>query len=145
MATHSLKGTYAKLGPQNQWWRHCDVISQSISTKLYIFVCNTKKHLCTKFEQNRTRSKEVAKIGNDIISKNSLAIFCVWEFFTHTYCCTKFQVDWRSDKGITEGGTKDPPGWEWPKKPGQDRVNLLASSLFILFNLDWSIILTHIR
>ena len=59
--THSLKGTFDKSGPQNQWKRHCDVISQSISTKLCIFVCYTKRHLCTKFEQNWTRNKDVAK------------------------------------------------------------------------------------
>ena len=40
-----------------------DVILQSISTKLCIFVCNTNKHLCTKFEENRTRNKEVCKNG----------------------------------------------------------------------------------
>ena len=129
MTTHSSKGTYAKSGPQNQLWCHCDVISRLISTKIGIFVCYTKKHLCTKFEQNRTRNKEVAKNGKwhhcDVISKNSYAIFCVWVVFTHTYSCTKFQVDWRSDKRITGGGIKDPPpGWEWPKKPGQDRVKV---------------------
>ena len=113
MATHSLKGTFDKSGPQNQWWRHCDVISQSISTKFCIFVCFINRHLCAKFEQNRTRNKEVAKNGKwrhcDVISKNSSAIFCVWVIFTHTYCCTKFQVDWRSDKGITGGWYQTPP------------------------------------
>ena len=102
-----------KLGPQNQWWSHCDVISQSISTKFCIFVCYTNKHLCAKFEQSRTRNKEFAKNGKwchcHVISTNSSAIFCVWVFVTHTYWCTKFQVAWRSDKGITGGGTKHPP------------------------------------
>ena len=54
---------------------HCDVILQSISTKVCIFICNAKKHLCAKFEQNWTKNKEVAKIGNDVISKNSSTIF----------------------------------------------------------------------
>ena len=125
MATHSLKGTFDKSGPQNQRWRHCDVISQSISTKFCIFVCYTKRHLCAIFEQNQTRNKEVAK-RNDIIVTSFVKIaqqlLCV-SIFTHTYWCTKFQVDWRPDKGITGGGTKHPPGWEWPKKPRQDRVN----------------------
>ena len=49
--------------------------------KILYLVCYTKRHLCTKFEQNRTRNKEVAKIGKlrhcDVISKNSSAIFRV--------------------------------------------------------------------
>ena len=131
MATHSLKGTFDASDPQNQWWRHCDVISQSISTKCCIFVCYTKRHLCAKFEQDRKRNKKVAKNGKwrhcDVISKNSSIIFCVWVFFTHTYWCTKFQVDWRSDKGIIGGGIKHlSPGWEWPKKPVKDRVKIVA-------------------
>ena len=84
MATHSLKGIFDKLDPQNQWWRHCDVISQSISTKFCIFVCYTKRHLWAKFEQNRTRNKEVAKKGNDVIVTSFLKIaqqFCVCEYF----------------------------------------------------------------
>ena len=128
MATHSLKGTFDNSGPQNQWWRHCDVISQSISTKFCIFLCYTKRHLCAKFEQNRTRNKEVAKNGKwrhcDVISKNSSAIFCVWVSFTHTYWCTKFQVDWRSDKGITGGGTILPRAENDQKSPG--RIGLIV-------------------
>ena len=37
--------------------------------------------------------KKLQKMGNDFISKNSSAIFCVLVVFTYTYCCTKFQVD----------------------------------------------------
>ena len=80
IATHSLKGTFDKSGPQN----HCDVISQSISTKFCIFVCDTKRHLCAKFEQNRTRNKKVAKMGNDVIVTSFLKIaqqFFVCEYF----------------------------------------------------------------
>ena len=58
-------------------------------------------------------TRKLQKMGKrhhyDVISKNSSAIFCVWVFFTHTYWCTKFQVDWMSDKEITGGGTKHPP------------------------------------
>ena len=39
-----------------------------------IFVCYVKKHPCTKFEQNQTRNKEVAKMGNDAIVKSFLKI-----------------------------------------------------------------------
>ena len=84
IATHSLKGTFDKWGPQNQRRRHCDVISQSMSTKFCIFVCYAKRHLCAKSEQNRTRNKEVAKMGNDVIVISFLKIAqqCfVWEYF----------------------------------------------------------------
>ena len=84
IVTHYLKGTFDKSGLQNQWWRHCDVISQSISKIFCTFGCYTKRHLCAKFEQNRTRNKEVAKNGKwchcDVISKNSAVIF-VCEYF----------------------------------------------------------------
>ena len=128
MATHSLKGTFDKLGPQNLWWCHFDIISQSILTKFCIFVCYAKRHLCAKFERNRTRNKQVAKNGKwchcDIIPKNSSAIF-VCEYFLI------IPIDVQSFK-LIEGQIKElqgvvpntppPPGWEWPKKPGQDRV-----------------------
>ena len=84
MAIHSLKGTFDKSGPQNQWWRHCDVISQSISAKFCIFVCYTKGHLCAQFEQNRTSNKEVEKMGNDVIVTSFLKIaqqYFVCEYF----------------------------------------------------------------
>ena len=126
MATHSLKG------PQNQWWRHCDLISQSITTKSCTFVCYTKRHLCAKFEENWTRNKEVAKNGKwhhcDVISKNCSATFCVWVFFTHTYWFTNLQADWRSDTGITGGGTKHspPPRAENDQKsPGRIGLNVI--------------------
>ena len=51
-----------------------DVTLQSISIKFCIFVCNTKKHPCTKFEQNRTRNKEVAKMRNDVTVTSFLKI-----------------------------------------------------------------------
>ena len=38
-----------------------DVILQSISRKFCNFVCNTKKHHCTKFEQNRKETKKLQK------------------------------------------------------------------------------------
>ena len=41
--------------------RVIEIILQSMATKFCILVCNTKKHLCAKFELNRTRNKEVAK------------------------------------------------------------------------------------
>ena len=53
-------------------------------TKFFIFVCYTKRHLCAKFEQNRTRNKEVAKMGNDVIVTSFLKIaqqFFVCEYF----------------------------------------------------------------
>ena len=80
MATHSLKGTFDKLCPQNQ----CDVISQSMSTKFCIFVCYTKRYVCAKFEQNQTRNKEVTKMGNGVIVTSFLKIaqqFLVCEYF----------------------------------------------------------------
>ena len=65
-----------------------DVISQSISTKFYLFVCNAKKHLSAKFEQDQTRNKEVAKNGKwyhcDVISKIAQQFLYV-SSFTHTY------------------------------------------------------------
>ena len=94
MATHSLKGTFDKSVSENQWWRHCDVIS------------NQSRHNC------------------DVISKNSSAFSCVWVIFTHTYWCTKFQVDWRSDKGITGGGTKHPRAENDEKSPCRIGLNL---------------------
>ena len=124
MSTHPFKGTFDKPGPQNQWWRHHDVISQSISTKFCNFVCYTKRHHSAKFEQNRTRKKKLQNRGNGVILTSFLKIahqFFVRGFFTHNYWCSKFQIDWMSDKGIIGVGTKHPPGWEWPKKPGQDR------------------------
>ena len=51
-----------------------DVIFQSISTKFSTFVCNSNKDLCTKFEQNWTRNKEVAKMANDVIVTSFLKI-----------------------------------------------------------------------
>ena len=57
---------------RHQLLRHC--VSQSISTKFCIFVCYTKRHLCANFEQNRTRNKEVAKMGNDVIVASFLKI-----------------------------------------------------------------------
>ena len=143
MATHSLKDTFDKSGPQNQWWRYCDVISQSISTKFCIFICYTKRHLCAKFEQNRTRKKKLQKMGNDIIVtsflKTAQQYFMCGYFFTHTYSCTKFQVDWRSDKGITGGGTKQPPpppgaeNDQLQKKPGQNRVKISQIANFFIY------------
>ena len=62
----------------------CDVISQSILAKFCIFVSYTKRHLCAEFEQNRTRHKEVAKIGSDVIVTSFLKIaqqFFVCEYF----------------------------------------------------------------
>ena len=38
------------------------------------FVFYTKRHLCAKFEQNRTRNREVAKMGNDVIVTSFLKI-----------------------------------------------------------------------
>ena len=125
MATHSLKGTFAKSGPKNQWWRICDVISQSISTKFCIFVCYTKRHLCRKFEQNRTRNKEVVKIGNDItdyISKNSSSIFCVWVFLLIPIHVPSFKLIEGQIKELQGVVPKTPQVLEWPKKPGHDRV-----------------------
>ena len=84
MATHSLKGTFDKSSPQNQWRRHCDVIPQINLNKIFYFcLLYTKRHLCAKFEQNRTRNKEVAEMENDIIVTSFLKIaqhFCVWAF-----------------------------------------------------------------
>ena len=62
----------------------CDVISRSILTKFRIFVSYTKRHRCAKFKQNRTRNKDVAKMGNDVIMTSFLKIaqqFFVCEYF----------------------------------------------------------------
>ena len=49
------------------------------SQQNFVFFCNTKKHLCTKFEQNRTRNKGVAKMGNNVIFKIAQQFFvCEW-------------------------------------------------------------------
>ena len=32
-----------------------------------MYFCYNKRHLCAKFEQNRRRNNEVAKMGNDVI------------------------------------------------------------------------------
>ena len=67
----------------------------------------------------------------------------MWVFFTHSYWCTKFQADWRSDKGITGGVVPNTTwGWEWPKKPGQDRVKLTVTpelKIFCCNFIDFSI------
>ena len=39
-----------------------------------IFVCNTKKHLCTKFDQNRKETKKLQKMRNDVIVTSLLKI-----------------------------------------------------------------------
>ena len=75
MATHSMKVFFEHI--------HFDVISQAISTKFRIFICYTKRHLCAKFEQNRTRNKEVAKIENDIIVMSFLKL--AQQFFVREY------------------------------------------------------------
>ena len=85
MTTHSLKGTFDKLCPQNQWWCHCDVISQSISTKFCIFVFFIPRGISV---QNMSKvGQETNKLQNngkwrhcDVISENSSAIF-VCEYF----------------------------------------------------------------
>ena len=49
------------------------------------FACNTNKHLCTKFEQNRKRNKEVARNGKlchcVVISENGSTVF-VFGYFS---------------------------------------------------------------
>ena len=99
-------------------------LNQSQQNFVFLFVIprGISVHNLSKIGQETKKLQKNRKWRHcDVISKNSLAIFCVWVFFTHTYCCTKFQVDWTSDKGITGGGTKH-LGSEWPKKPGQDRI-----------------------
>ena len=39
-----------------------------------MFVCYIMKHIYAKFEQNRTRNKEIVKIGNDVIVTSFLKI-----------------------------------------------------------------------
>ena len=56
-------------------------------------------------------TKKLQKMGNKVIVTSFLKIpphFLVCEYFYSYLLCTKFQVDWRSDKGITGGGTKHP-------------------------------------
>ena len=120
--THSLNGTFDKSGPQNQQWRNCDVISQLISTKFCILVCYAK--ISAKLNKKQRSFKKWETMSLWLLSKNSSAIFCVWVFFTRTYLCTKFQVDWRSDKGITGGGTKHPPAENDQKSPSRIGLNL---------------------
>ena len=68
----------------------------------------------------------------DVIFKNSSATFCVWVFFTHTYWCTKFEVDWRLDKGITGGGTKHPPPQAENDKKNPGRIGLKYLKMLLI-------------
>ena len=132
MATHSLKGTFDKSGPQNQWRCNCDVISRSVSTTFCIFVSYIKRHLCAKFEQYRTRNKEVAKIKNDVIVTSFLKLaqqFVLCEYFL------LMLTDVPSFRLIEEGRIKElqtPPGWEWPKSP--DRLGITLNEKFDVIN-----------
>ena len=69
-------------------------------------------------ETKKLQDREMTSLWHH--SWKELSNFLCLSIFSHW--CIKFQVDWRSDKGITGGGTKHPSGWEWLKKPGLDRV-----------------------
>ena len=131
MATHSLKGTFDKSGPQNQWWRHCDVICQSISTKFCIFVCYTERHLCANLSKIEPETKKLQKMGNDIIVTSFLKI--AHQFLVCEYFYSFLPIDVPSFK-LIEGQIKEllgvvpntlPPGWEWQKSPGRIGLRLL--------------------
>ena len=80
----------------------------------------------SKIEQE---TKKLQKMGDGVIVTSFLKLapkyFVSEYFFTHTYSCTKFQVDWRSDKGITGGSTKHPLRAENDQKsPGRIALRL---------------------
>ena len=77
MATHSLKGTFDKSSPQIS----DDVIvtsflNQSQQNVVFLFVIprGISVQTLSKIGQE---TKKLQKMGNDVISKNSSAIFCV--------------------------------------------------------------------
>ena len=85
-------------------WRH---VSINLKKILYFCLLYQEASLCKIWAKSDKKQRSCKKWKwryCDVISKNSSAIFCVWVFFTHTYWCTKFQVDLRSDKGITGVG-----------------------------------------
>ena len=83
MASHSLKGTFDKSGPQNQWWRHCDVfLNQSQQNFVFLFVIprGISVQNLSKIGQE---TKKLQKMGNDVISKIAQQFLCVSIFYSY--------------------------------------------------------------
>ena len=75
-------------------------------------------HLCAKFVKNRTRNKEVAKVGNDVIVSWFVKIaqqFFVCEYFlliaidVPSFNLIEGQIE--ELQGVVRN-TPPPPGWE---------------------------------
>ena len=120
MASHSLKGTFDKSGPQNQWWRHCDVISQSISTKFCIFFVIPKTLTVQNLSKIGQRSGKWRHC--DVISKNSSAIFCVWLFLLIPIDVLSFKLIEGQIKELQGVVPNTPPGLRMTKKAQAGRV-----------------------
>ena len=63
-------------------------------------------------------------MGNDVISKNNSAIFVCEQFLLIPIDVPSFKSIEGQIKELQGVVPKTPPGWEWPKKPGQDRVKI---------------------
>ena len=90
-------------------------VSSFLNHSKQIFVCYTKRQLCGKFEQNRTRNKEVAKTGNDIIVTSFLQILQTQQFFVCEYCLL-IPIDVTSFK-LIDGQMKGLQGLMVPSTP----------------------------
>ena len=99
-------------------------------------------HLCAKFEQNRTRNKEVAKKGNDVIVTSFLKI--AQQFFVCEYFLL-IPIDLPSFKLIEgqikelQGVVSNTPGLRMTEKPGQDKVKSgvsNSSAVLLPINLE---------
>ena len=108
-------------------WRHVSINLNKIFYFCLFYQQATLWQIWAKSDKKQRSCKNGKWRHCVVISKNSWAIFCGWVFFTHTYWCSKFQVDWRSDKGITGGGTKHPPQAENDQK-SQGRIGLNTTS-----------------
>ena len=85
-----------------------------------IFVCYTKRHLCIKFEQNRTRNKEVAKNGKwhhcDVISKIVQQFFVCEHFLLIPIDVPSFKLIEGQIKELQWAVPNTPPGLRMTKK-----------------------------
>ena len=97
-----------------------DIIADFNLNKIFTFVCNTKKHLCTKFVQNQKRNKKVAKMGNDVM----LTVYQISNWL-------KVRLKNSRKCYQTPPPSLPPPPRLWmTKKPGQDRANNFADCLY---------------
>ena len=133
MTTLYWRRASERSGPPKQKWGHCDVFfnqSQQILVILLkvlscIFLPNLSKigllifpwqHIFEGYFRQMQFSKSVMTSlwRHFFINLN--------KFSYHTYWCTKFQVDWRSDKGLQEVGPKT--SWAENDQKSPDRIGL---------------------